>query len=291
VIKNPATRFVAAVIFFGGIATAPLLDNSDPPDIAPDDVRLGEPLSAQLPRFEIQWLRGSLTLSGHTASLKHEQDLMQVADFSYPDTRVMTDFQPLGIVPAYWAEITAQALYLLAETASAKASLSPEELEITGVIVDELGWQSRFSAVKKNLPTEISIDVDALIVDGSISVKEMCDRAFATLESGPINFEESNAEFRNSAYPRLERVIALAIACDDASIRITGHTDSSGTENWNQRLSLKRAQAVGDYLVSGGVDRERLDIVGAGSTAPVADNATRYGRSLNRRIEIALSSD
>ena len=70
---------------------------------------------------------------------------------------------------------------------------------------------------------------------------------------------------------------------------MTGHTDASGSEGWNQHLSMQRAQAVGDYLVSGGVDRARLLLAGVGSSSPIADDSTRYGRSLNRRIDIELS--
>jgi OOP family OmpA-OmpF porin len=70
---------------------------------------------------------------------------------------------------------------------------------------------------------------------------------------------------------------------------VTGHTDASGDETWNQRLSLKRANAVADYVATGGVARSRLTVAGVGSSMPIADDNTRYGRSLNRRIEIALS--
>jgi OOP family OmpA-OmpF porin len=118
----------------------------------------------------------------------------------------------------------------------------------------------------------------------------MCERAFSLLHPGPIKFEESSADFRSSAYPSLDRIIALANACGDSRISITGHTDASGSDAWNKILSLKRANAVGDYIVKGGVHRNRLRISGVGSGVPMADESTRFGRSLNRRIEIDLAS-
>jgi outer membrane protein OmpA-like peptidoglycan-associated protein len=84
-------------------------------------------------------------------------------------------------------------------------------------------------------------------------------------------------------------VVVLADACREATVTITGHTDSSGSENWNRQLSLARAGAVAAYLDARGIAKERLVITGAGSSLPVADNATRYGRSINRRIEIQFT--
>jgi len=67
-----------------------------------------------------------------------------------------------------------------------------------------------------------------------------------------------------------------------------GHTDSVGTEAYNQRLSLARANSVKAYLVSKGVDRQRIRTEGRGESQPVADNATAEGRAKNRRVDIEV---
>lgn len=77
---------------------------------------------------------------------------------------------------------------------------------------------------------------------------------------------------------------------DSGSIRIIGHTDSRGSEEYNQALSEKRAQAVADYLVGKGVSPERLTVEGMGESQPVADNATAEGRAENRRVEIEFET-
>ena len=290
-IKHPATKIVAALIVVAGLATAPSLNKDGPSEYSAINAPAVDPLPVQSPRFQINWQADGLALSGHTASLKHEQDLLQVASSSHPENTVLTDFQPLGIVPSYWEDTTIQVIYLLAETAFAQADLSVDEITIRGISDDKLGWQNRLAALTKALPPHVSISADTRFVDPAINVLEVCTRAFAAFETGPINFEESSAQFRSSAYPRLDRVVALANACRDSEVSITGYTDSSGDESWNQRLSLRRANRVGDYLVEGGVERARLNVSGAGSTAPIASDRTRYGRSLNRRIEIALSND
>ena len=283
-IKHPATRIVAAVFLIGSLVVAPLLDNGE---LSGDPI---DPLMLQSPQFQIRWQRGELTLSGHTKSLQQEQDLLRVAKSAYTDSPVSENFQPLGIVPAYWEDMTVQVLYLLAESRSARAEISADEVKIHGISNDQPGWKNRLDVLRKVLPPDVSIVTDTVPVDLTVSIAGICTRAFAEFESGPINFEESSTRFRSSAYPRLDRVIALANTCGDSEISITGHSDSSGNDSWNQRLSLQRANAVGDYIADGGIDRSRLQIVGAGSSAPIADDSTRYGRSLNRRIEITLTS-
>lgn len=283
-IKTPATRFASAAALLLGLAVAPLLDNSDSPDPPPD-----VPTSTTEPRFHINWQRDALELSGHTRSEKHEQDLVQLANASFSDNAVVTAFEPLGVVPDYWDDLTTQVLYLLAETSSAEASLSVDRLDIRSVIVDDLAWQSRLNAIRNALPEQVTISTDALFIDDDANLSTICERAFARFDVGRINFEESSTDFRASAYPRLERLVDLAGTCKDSKVSITGHTDATGNVAWNQRLSLQRANAVGDHLIASGVDRARLVVAGAGSSNPIADDSTRYGRSLNRRIDIKLS--
>jgi OOP family OmpA-OmpF porin len=80
----------------------------------------------------------------------------------------------------------------------------------------------------------------------------------------------------------------LLLANPDVTVRIDGHTDSVGTEEYNQGLSERRAEAVASYLEERGVSRDRMTVAGFGETQPVADNSTAEGRALNRRVEIDL---
>jgi len=71
-------------------------------------------------------------------------------------------------------------------------------------------------------------------------------------------------------------------------INVVGHTDSIGTEEYNQALSLRRATSVKDYMVSEGIDPGIIDVSGKGESEPVADNSTKAGRAQNRRVEISV---
>ena len=74
-----------------------------------------------------------------------------------------------------------------------------------------------------------------------------------------------------------------------ATIEVGGHTDSTGTEINNQRVSLQRAEAARNYLITKGVAAPRLVAKGFGSTVPIADNATPEGQEQNRRIEFVVT--
>ncbi|HUX35155.1 MAG TPA: OmpA family protein [Gemmatimonadaceae bacterium] len=74
----------------------------------------------------------------------------------------------------------------------------------------------------------------------------------------------------------------------NTDVLIVGHTDASGTTDYNQALSERRAQAASDYLISQGVAASRLRTVGRGELEPVASNDTDAGRALNRRVEVAI---
>ena len=71
-------------------------------------------------------------------------------------------------------------------------------------------------------------------------------------------------------------------------IDVVGHTDSIGSEEYNQQLSLRRATTVKDYIVTKGVDASIIDVSGQGESQPVADNSTKEGRAQNRRVEVRI---
>lgn len=108
-----------------------------------------------------------------------------------------------------------------------------------------------------------------------------------TFDSG-ILFETNSSTLQAKAKSDISKLVLILNKYPDTNILVTGHTDSDGTEQYNQTLSEKRAKAVSDYTMSQGVSSSRLSIIGLGEGEPVASNETVEGKKLNRRVEIAI---
>jgi outer membrane protein OmpA-like peptidoglycan-associated protein len=102
-------------------------------------------------------------------------------------------------------------------------------------------------------------------------------------------FGFDSAELTADARSALNEVANVLTQYTDTRVNIAGHTDSTGDASYNQRLSERRAQSVGNYLSQNGVSSMRLNTMGYGANQPVASNATEQGRAQNRRVEITLT--
>ncbi len=102
------------------------------------------------------------------------------------------------------------------------------------------------------------------------------------------NFETGKAELLPEAFPVLDELVSYLVRKDDERIEIQGHTDNVGTAKSNQVLSENRANTVRNYLITKGIDPNRLTAKGYGFTVPVADNKTAEGRAQNRRTEVKI---
>ena len=101
-----------------------------------------------------------------------------------------------------------------------------------------------------------------------------------------MNFHTDSASLTNEAVDVLDNVAAKLVDCPVDSITITAHTDSVGSEEYNQALSERRAHYVVEYLSTRGVERQTLRATAFGETQPIDSNDTAEGRSRNRRVEI-----
>lgn len=112
-----------------------------------------------------------------------------------------------------------------------------------------------------------------------------------------VDFEEKilfgydQAVVNTSAEDNLDKLVKVLKEYPDTNIEVQGHTDSKGSENYNQGLSERRAGAVSTYLRNRGVTSSRISTKGYGETAPVADNGTEDGRAQNRRVTFLISAN
>lgn len=105
---------------------------------------------------------------------------------------------------------------------------------------------------------------------------------------GNITFRTDSAELSPDFYAVLDKVAATLAEFDQTMVEVAGHTDSTGSEAYNQALSERRAKSVAAYLSSRGIRSQRLLTVGAGEGHPVASNDTPEGRQQNRRVELTI---
>jgi outer membrane protein OmpA-like peptidoglycan-associated protein len=101
-----------------------------------------------------------------------------------------------------------------------------------------------------------------------------------------VNFQTNKAILLENAQRILDLVAASLIAHPDVKVEIGGHTDADGSDQYNLKLSDKRANAVQDYLIKKGVPAAQLTAKGYGETQPIADNTTPDGKAKNRRVEL-----
>lgn len=103
-----------------------------------------------------------------------------------------------------------------------------------------------------------------------------------------ILFATDSADLRPDLRADLATIAGNLMRYPDSVVSVTGHTDSTGTAGYNQRLSERRADAVAAVLITSGVPARRVQARGAGQTMPVASNDTATGRAQNRRVEITI---
>lgn len=106
--------------------------------------------------------------------------------------------------------------------------------------------------------------------------------------AGAALFATNKADLTPAGQKRIQdyRQEARAIIDSATSVKITGHTDSTGSAEYNQELSVRRAEAVRDYLVKLGGKPSIMQVVGMGASKPIGDNKTAAGRTENRRVEV-----
>jgi outer membrane protein OmpA-like peptidoglycan-associated protein len=106
-----------------------------------------------------------------------------------------------------------------------------------------------------------------------------------------VLFDVNRYTLRPGAREKLAKVSGIILAHPGLSIAVEGHTDSTGADDYNMKLSERRAQEVRSFLVEEGLGSNTITAKGFGETQPVADNNTASGRQQNRRVELVVSGE
>jgi len=156
--------------------------------------------------------------------------------------------------------------------------------DMTEERLEECGYGEADIMVKKE-PEAVAV---AVVEKGTVLEAVVINNLQFAFDSAVLT--DGDKAILDNAYTRLAPYKELFRA-KTSYIDVTGHTDSTGPEAYNQGLSERRANSVADYMASKGTPRDSMNVKGMGEANPVADNSTREGRALNRRVELNVIKD
>lgn len=122
---------------------------------------------------------------------------------------------------------------------------------------------------------------------GDADVQRVGEGINVTFDSGLL-FGFNSSDLQSGAQQNLAKFAESMNEFEETNILVVGHTDSKGSEEYNQSLSERRAQSAADFLLQQGLSEARIQIEGRGETEPIATNDTAEGRQENRRVEVAI---
>lgn len=251
---------------------------------------LQRPAATTAIRFTVEKSHNRLALRGDVSSTAHEAILRQTAARLYHGASKEIDLQWRRHSPPGWALVTEMALRALSETRSATIVVTEQRVRVRGISTDEAAWQRVLARLEDSMLPGMQLQSEVAFLNKSSSFSAQCQQLFrAALQARSIEFSSSSDELGSNASGLLDELVEIAVDCPAAIITVTGHTDASGNEELNRKLSRARAQAVIDYMRARGIDPRRLIAVGAGSSQPRHAGDSVASRRGNRRIEFSVS--
>ncbi len=190
------------------------------------------------------------------------------------------------------ASRTAEVEAMLATAAAAEASLQEAQLEQQKMESAMVALRTEQAALTSALGTmraekeELSGRLGAalsLVADTQSTARGMI------VNLPDILFDVNESTLKADAKLVIAKLAGILLIMQELNLRIEGHTDSTGSYDYNMRLSEARARSVFDFLAGQGIDPRRMTVQGYGPNRPIADNSTTEGRSRNRRVEIVIA--
>lgn len=178
------------------------------------------------------------------------------------------------------------------QQADAARAAAEQQKEALAVEADKARKAAEESDRLRQQAEQEKADLRAQLLQQLNSILATRDTARGLIASmSDVLFKTGSFELLPGARERLAKVSGIIIAHPGLHLEVEGHTDSVGGDDYNQKLSENRAQAVRDYLVQQGITDNSIVFRGLGKTQPVASNDTPEGRQQNRRVELVLSGD
>lgn len=155
--------------------------------------------------------------------------------------------------------------------------------------ISSLGWYLFTASAEGYLNSTDSVQVESQEITPVIKNLYLTPiEVGLTVRLKNIYFDFDKTTLKSESFVELNKVVDFLKQNPSVSIEISGHTDSKGSDTYNQNLSQGRSQAVVDYLISQGIDSSRLEAHGYGESKPIDSNETEDGRANNRRVEFTV---
>ena len=131
---------------------------------------------------------------------------------------------------------------------------------------------------------------EVFYLDGDTEIRKSAQPVTSRLQFSSVEFENGKASLRPEMFEDLDKIVNFLLDNPDFKLKISGHTDSDGSEVFNLELSQKRAESIKEYLTYfGNVATNRVEAVGYGSSNPIVDEVTDADKAMNRRVEFEIS--
>jgi outer membrane protein OmpA-like peptidoglycan-associated protein len=240
--------------------------------------------------IRIEYGKSGLTITGDSSSVAHEAILRQTALNLFPHTKHEFELRQRRVMPPGWALLTELTLRAVAQTYSSTATIDATKVAVRGITMRKTEWDEAAARLTKHLPEGTVLQQEIIELRPGATLESQCSALFrSALQARRIEFPRDSDQLSSNAYSVLDELIQIIADCPAAIIAITGHTDASGNESNNQRLSEARANSVMAYMIAGGISADRLQAFGAGSAMPLLNEDNAHARHINRRIEIQIS--
>jgi outer membrane protein OmpA-like peptidoglycan-associated protein len=155
--------------------------------------------------------------------------------------------------------------------------------------ISSLGWYLFTTSAEGYLNSTDSVEVNSQEITTVIKNLFLTPiEVGLTVRLKNIYFDFDKTTLKSESFVELDKVVDFLKSNSSVSIEISGHTDSKGSDTYNQNLSQGRSQSVVDYLISQGIETSRLQAQGYGESKPIDSNETEEGRANNRRVEFTV---
>jgi outer membrane protein OmpA-like peptidoglycan-associated protein len=278
-VKRSTLVFAAVATILGACASTP--PRNEQLELARAQVQTlsAEPLAQQAAAHDLDAARASLNQAD--AALRERRPVEEVDHLAYLARRHADAGQ------ARVEEAQARQLVARSQDERNRILLESRSREAQNAQVQAQAAQSQAEAAQRQAQA-----AQQQLANAQQELKDMqakqTERGMV-LTLGDVLFDTNKATLKPGADQRLERLVTFLQQNPNERLIIEGYTDSTGSEEYNEQLSQRRAQAVADSLASRGVPASRYRAVGRGQGFPVATNATPAGRQQNRRVEIVFS--